>query len=312
VTRPGHDRKYAAREGGPSSVPLDLPALRRRLPQHPRTRFAPAPTGYLHLGHAVNAVFVWGLARALGGRVLLRIEDHDRGRSRPEYERALLEDLAWLGLAPDEGPVRQSDDAKVYVDQLRSLAAHHEVYACDCSRKQLGTGPYSGRCRSRGLVAGPGLGVRVRLEDEVEQFDDALLGRQVQQPLEQCGDLLLRDRLGNWTYQFAVVVDDLRQGIDLVIRGADLLDSTGRQLALRRMLGGGSAPVFAHHPLLLKPGGAKLSKASRDTGLRDLRRAGWTAGRVLGEAAHRGGLLPHARQLEPGALARLFTSQPGP
>src|SRR5919107_283438 len=95
---------------------MDLEALARQLPARPLTRFAPSPTGYLHLGHVVNAVYVWGLARALNGRVLLRIEDHDRLRSRPGFERALLEDLAWLGFQPDIGPLRQGDALAVYED----------------------------------------------------------------------------------------------------------------------------------------------------------------------------------------------------
>jgi glutamyl-tRNA synthetase/glutamyl-Q tRNA(Asp) synthetase len=284
----------------------DLVALRHALPPSPRTRFAPAPTGYLHLGHVVNAVYVWGLARALDGRVLLRIEDHDRGRSRPEYDRALLDDLAWLGLAADEGPVRQSENAEVYGDRLAALARERQVYACDCSRRALGSGPYGGRCRTRRLAPGRGRGMRVALDPGVERFEDALLGPQTQEPSSQCGDLLVRDRNGNWTYQFAVVVDDLRQRVDLVIRGADLLDSTGRQLALARMLGG-SAPIYLHHRLILKPSGEKLSKASRDTGLRELRAAGWTPGQVLGEAAFQGGLMPQARPFTAAELPGLFT-----
>src|SRR5512138_3511811 len=97
------------------------------------SRYAPAPTGYLHLGHVVNAIYVWGLARALGGRVLLRIEDHDRIRSRPAYDDALLEDLAWLGFAADIGPVRQSDDNDAYQRALDTLTQSHHVYACECS-----------------------------------------------------------------------------------------------------------------------------------------------------------------------------------
>src|SRR5215831_14563283 len=103
-----------------------LSALAAVLPRRPLTRFAPAPTGYLHLGHVVNAIYVWGLARALGGRVLLRIEDHDRIRCRPEYERALLEDLDWLGFAADDGPIRQSDRGAAYQDALDMLARSHQ------------------------------------------------------------------------------------------------------------------------------------------------------------------------------------------
>lgn len=274
---------------------------------------------------------MWGLARALGGRVLLRIEDHDRGRCRPEYEAALLADLEWLGLEPDipgplerrpgRPPIRQSAPAAAadYDAALARLSADHEVYACDCSRREIALAGgdnfneetrYPGRCRMRGLGAGSGRGIRVVLDEGVERFEDALLGWQTQAPAEQCGDLLLRDRLGQWTYQFSVTVDDLRQEqeMDLVIRGQDLLSSTGRQIRLARMLGRNRAPVFLHHPLLLKESGAKLSKASRDTGIGELRAAGVSPGQVLGEAAHRLGLLERPRQLRPADLADLFAS----
>jgi glutamyl-tRNA synthetase/glutamyl-Q tRNA(Asp) synthetase len=259
------------------------------------TRFAPAPTGYLHLGHVANALFVWGAARARGAEVLLRIEDHDRQRCRPEYEAALLEDLAWLGFEPSarHGPsLRQSDHPERYQQALIELETRgHQVYACDCSRKDLAEAagdvpdretPYSGRCRERGLEPGPGLGIRVAIAPGVERFVDLALGTMEQEPAGQCGDLLLKDRLGNWTYQFSVVVDDLLQGIDLVIRGVDLLESTGRQIRLARMLGRSTPPAFLHHPLIRKPGGEKLSKASGDTSIRELRAAGATPEALFG------------------------------
>ncbi len=296
--------------------PVALGALEARLPRPPLTRFAPSPTGYLHLGHVVNAIWVWGLARALKGRVLLRIEDHDRGRCRLEYEAALLEDLAWLGLVPDLGPTRQRDAAAIYLDTLAALEQRGLVYACDCSRRDIsrdaGDVPhletrYPGRCRARGLAAGPGRGQRLQLDQQVERFTDALLGGQEQTPAVQCGDLLLRDRHGNWTYQFAVVVDDLRQGVDLVVRGADLVSSTGRQIALGRLLGRDEPPVYLHHPLLHRPDGAKLSKAAGDSGIRELRAAGMSAAEVLGRAAEAAGLTVHARPLRAADLPRLFT-----
>ena len=309
---------------------LDLPALAARLPQRPTARYAPSPTGYLHLGHVANAVCVWGITRALGGRVLLRLEDHDRGRCRPAYESALLEDLEWLGLVPALGtpaefrvgrsPYRQSDGDVVYGEHLRRLAETAEVFACDCSRKDLAFDggdvpdtetPYAGRCRGRGLVPGPGRGMRLRMGPGEERFRDAWLGDQAQEPDRQCGDLLLRDRLGNWTYQFAVVVDDLRQGVDLVIRGEDLLGSTGRQIRLGRLLGRTVPPVFAHHPLIRKASGDKLSKAAGDAGVRDLRAGGVSARAVLGRAAYAIGLLPAPRDLDLRELAEVFTRSTG-
>lgn len=270
------------------------------------TRFAPAPTGSLHLGHAASAIWVWGLARAAGGRVLLRIEDHDRVRSRPEFERALLDDLAWLGLEPDAPPVRQSERGKLYRAQLARLSDAGLVYVCGCSRRSiLERAPaldaeelrYPGTCRDRRLPESASPVRRVRFEPEAIEFEDLRLGRRRQVPAEQCGDLLARDRDGNWTYQFAAAVDDLEQGIDLVVRGADLLASTGRQILLARLLGRTEPARFLHHPLIVRPDGAKLSKSNRDTGLGELRAAGWSPARVLGAAAAATGLLFEARPL---------------
>jgi glutamyl-tRNA synthetase/glutamyl-Q tRNA(Asp) synthetase len=300
---------------------------RRRLnslPLRPRTRFAPSPTGYLHLGHVANAIHVWGIARSRGGQVLLRLEDHDRGRCRAEYEEAILEDLQWLGLEPDIGSpgelrggepgYRQSDNSGRYEAALENLRTSFQVYACGCSRKDNAGDldlpdqetRYSGRCRGRGLAPGPGLGVRVALEAGTEQFTDGILGAQQQAPFEQCGDLLLRDRLGNWTYQFAVTVDDLEHNIDLVIRGQDLLASTGRQIRLGRMLGRSDPPAFLHHPLIRHGSGVKLSKANRDTGVRDLRAEGIAPEWVLGQAARLTGLTESFREIQVQELAGLF------
>jgi len=291
-----------------------LPA---RLPPAPwRTRFAPAPTGLLHLGHLANALHVWGLARAYGGQVLLRLEDHDRSRCRPEFERALLETLDWLGLEPDlfptasfradlaAHPARQSNQEARHVAALDRLAADGLVYPCTCSRKMIadplglpeGTeARYPGTCRTAGRdpVATPAR--RVRLAPGSWAFDDLRLGPLTQEPAAQCGDLLVRDRLGQWTYQFAVVVDDLSHAIDVVIRGEDLLASTGRQLQLAALLGRPSPPLYCHHPLLVHPDGRKLSKAGADTSLLALRDAGWTVPALMGQAGWRAGLLPTDR-----------------
>jgi glutamyl/glutaminyl-tRNA synthetase len=213
--------------------------------------------------------------------VLLRIEDHDRSRSRPEFEAALLDDLDWLGFSADEPLVRQSERGDIYeraLDQLRKCGL---VYACKCSRTSVGTHRYPGTCSDKRLAEGPGLGVRVRLDPTIERFCDLRLGAQEQRPAEQCGDLLVRDRHGNWTYQFAVVVDDWLQGVTLVIRGEDLLDSTGRQIQLARLLGRAEPPAFLHHALLMKTRTQKLSKSDRDTGVRELRARGWTGEQVI-------------------------------
>jgi glutamyl/glutaminyl-tRNA synthetase len=290
----------------------------------PLTRFAPAPTGYLHIGHVVNAVFVWGLAKALGGRVLLRIEDHDRQRCRREFETALLEDLDWLGFVPDIYPSamfragacdgRQSDRDAAYRAALAPLVAAGFVYACNCSRREIEESPgqsvaelrYPGTCRNRGLPLADAYGWRIRMDAGVERFDDVMLGPQAQSPAAQCGDVLIRDRLGNWTYQWAATVDDTLQGISVIIRGVDLLASTGRQIRLARLLGRGVPPVFAHHALVMKSPTQKVSKSDGDTGVRDLRAAGLSAADVIGRAAWHAGLQPEQTPVSAPNVQTLF------
>ena len=255
------------------------------------TRFAPAPTGHLHLGHVVNALYVWETARREGGRVLLRIEDHDRQRSRPEYEASILEDLEWLGFAPDAPFVRQSDRTAIYNAALDRLRDAGLVYACECSRRDIvyagGSGAelrYPGTCSAKGLSETADRAIRVRLSRSEESFEDLLAGPQHQIPADQCGDLLARDRHGNWTYQFAVTVDDYDQGIDLVIRGMDLLQSTGRQIQLARLLGRATPPRFMHHALVMSSPDQKLSKSDGAMGIRELRARGLSAEDVQAEA----------------------------
>ena len=284
------------------------------------TRFAPAPTGWLHLGHVLNAEYVWssppsphsGFGEAGSRQVVLRIEDHDRERCRPEYEAGILEDLEWLGYRPDFPLVRQSERGVIYREAVEVLAAQGLVYGCDCTRREIESridrsstidaSPlltdhrtsaiehrpselrYSGRCRDRGLPLSGGVGWRVRMNPGVETFVDGILGPQEQDPSRQCGDVLIRDRLGNWTYQFAAAVDDFRQGIDLVIRGEDLLPSTGRQIRLARLLGRERPATFRHHPLIMKSPDQKLSKSDGDTGIRELRARGWTPDQVKAAA----------------------------
>lgn len=280
------------------------------------TRFAPAPTGRLHLGHLANAIFVWGLGRRAGGRVLLRVEDHDRQRCRPEYEAALLDDLDRLGIAADEPSTaelrrglshyRQSDNGTVYEAAVDRLRVAGLAYACDCTRATFAAwrsehrGSWSGAgcpggCRERGLPVDPGVGIRVALGDCEESWEDELRGPS-SGPVAPSGDLLVRDRNGNWTYALCVVVDDLRHGVNLVVRGEDLLNATPPQIRLGHLLGRPEPPRFAHHQLVRRPDGSKLSKADGATAIGDLLDAGATAAELIGEAASRVGVvdLPRA------------------
>lgn len=268
------------------------------------TRFAPSPTGWLHLGHVVNAIYVWGHARAVQGSVVLRIEDHDRQRSRPEYEAGLLDDLDWLGFQPDRYPTadfrrgvcrgRQSDRDDVYRDALARLAECGLVYGCDCTRKQQEGAVYSGRCRLRGLPLDAGVGWRVQLEVPTHGG--------------VADDVLIRDRLGNWTYQWCVVVDDWEQGISHVIRGRDLEGATARQVALATLLGRDVPASFVHHPLIMKTATQKVSKSDGDSGLRELRAAGWSAPRVIGQAAYAVGLQARPEPVAADSVARFFAT----
>jgi glutamyl-Q tRNA(Asp) synthetase len=302
----------------------------RVLPAAAVTRFAPAPTGYLHLGHLVNALYVWGIARATGGRVILRIEDHDRQRSRPEFETALLKDLERLGLTPDEPadgiaaflggatPYRQSDADAVYQAALGTLRDQGLVYACACSRSTFaayeadrgrgfrGIG-CPGGCRELALPEVPGTGLRVAVGAGSERWLDLLAGPLAEEPAGT-GDPLVRDRVGNWTYGFCVVVDDARHGVDLVIRGRDLLHATPAQIRLARLLGRPVAPHFLHHPLVRRVSGQKLSKSEGDTAVRSLLDAGRSPADLFGLAARLAGLAADETPIDPADLAVPFRS----
>lgn len=304
-------------------------AATRAAANHPITRFAPAPTGLLHLGHVANAIMVWGVGRAAGGTVVLRIEDHDRSRCRPDFEARLLDDLDWLGFAPDvpttaalgAGPsrYRQSDSGTAYRDALERLRAAGATYACRCTRSTFAAwaedhdGPWRGPgcpggCRRLKRGSEPSLPIRIALgeEGDDEAFDDLLLGHRSNPVAGVGGDPLVRGRDGSWTYGFAVVVDDVRHKVDLVIRGSDLLDDTARQVRLGRLLGRDDPPRFLHHPLILKPNGAKLSKADGDTSIGDLRAAGESAETIIGRAAFAIGLLERPRALRADEVEGLF------
>lgn len=227
----------------------------------------------------------------------------------------MLEDLAWLGFSTSQPIVRQSDDWRPYEAALAGLRERAMAYACDCSRSTFvrwteahgrawSGGGCPGGCRSRELPDAAGLALRVELGEGEERVDDLLAGPIGGAPSAE-GDLVVRDRHGNWTYPFAVVVDDLRQAVDLVVRGADLIDATARQVRLGRLLGRETPPRFAHHGLIRKASGAKLSKADRDTGIRDLRAAGWSAAAVIGAAAHAVRLLDGPREVAASEVSGL-------
>jgi glutamyl-tRNA synthetase/glutamyl-Q tRNA(Asp) synthetase len=169
---------------------------------------------------------------------------------------------------------------------------------------------YPGTCRIRAIDPASTPARRIRVNaGTTEQFNDLRLGAQAQDPDQQCGDFLARDRHGNFTYQFCVVVDDLEQGVDVVIRGEDLLASTGRQLRLARMLGRTTPPQFLHHPLIRHPDGRKLSKSAGDTGVRELREAGVSAAEVIGRAAALAGIEYIGAPISADALASIFRAQ---
>ncbi|MDP9000206.1 MAG: tRNA glutamyl-Q(34) synthetase GluQRS [Myxococcota bacterium] len=268
-----------------------------------RTRFAPSPTGDLHLGGAWTALASWVLARRAGGTFVLRMEDIDHPRVVRGSMQRIEEDLRWLGLDWDEGPHLQSQRIALYEDAIARLSADGLIYPCDCSRTEIArvaSAPhagdevfYPGLCRNRDptrpMKRPPAL--RVRVPDEVVAFDDEVDGVVTQNLAVEAGDFVLRRGDGAFAYHLAVVVDDTAMGITDVVRGADLLESTPRQIWLARVLGA-RPPRYAHVPLVVANDGSRLEKRTPCGILRGLREAGIGASRVVGELAHGLGLLP--------------------
>lgn len=268
-----------------------------------RGRYAPSPTGRLHLGNARTALLAWLQVRALAGRFVLRVEDLDPGRSRREHETRQLLDLRWLGLHWDEGPdtggahapYRQSQRADAYEGALGRLS----TYPCTCTRRELreatlaphGAEPiYAGTCRDGPRHPERPASARWRVPAGVVQIDDAVVGELAQDVAAEVGDFVLRRGDGAWAYQLACVVDDADMRITHVLRGADLLDSTPRQVLLQRALGL-FTPAYAHVPLVLGPDGEKLSKRHGAPDLSALREGGADPARVVAELARSAGLL---------------------
>lgn len=225
-----------------------------------RGRFAPSPTGPLHFGSLVAALGSWAMARRAGGEWWVRVEDVDRPREVPGAADAQLRTLAAFGLVSDAPVVRQSARGDLYRAALDRLLARGQAFRCHCSRRDVETdGGVHRRCRPE--RARDMFSVRLRVADgTVVGFDDAVHGRFEQDVAAEAGDAVLLRADGCWAYQLAVVVDDAEQGITHVVRGADLLDSTPRQIALQRALGL-PTPAYAHLPLILDEEGRKLSKS---------------------------------------------------
>ena len=280
----------------------------------PVGRFAPSPSGRIHLGNILCCLLAWLSVRQKDGRVLLRIEDLDTARCPRRYSRQMLEDLHWLGLDWDEGPEAggpqesyyQSERTAVYETALRRLEQQGLVYPCFCTRAELhaasaphredGQVLYAGTCRDltkeqaaeKQKLRAPAL--RLRVPEEDWSFTDGHMGFYQENLARDCGDFLLRRSDGMFAYQLAVVVDDAAMGVTEVVRGADLLDSTPRQLYLYRLLGL-KAPEFVHFPLLLTSDGRRLSKRNADVGLEDLRPR-FSAAEILGRLAFLAGFNP--------------------
>jgi glutamyl-tRNA synthetase len=293
-----------------------------------RGRFAPSPTGALHLGNARTALLAWLDARSRGGAFLMRIEDLDRARASRESEAGQLADLAWLGLDWDEGPdrggpfapYRQSERKACYDAAIARLLAEGRAFPCACSRADVARaasaphaeddeGPrYPGTCRGldpavvTARAAAQGRAPAVRFDGRAARigFHDEVQGEVAPGPAG-VDDFVLRRADGTAAYQLAVVVDDAAMAIDRVVRGADLLTSTPRQLALYAALGL-PQPAFAHVPLLLAPGGERLAKRTRPLALAALRAAGVTPEAVVGALAASAGLAPEGARMRPEAL----------
>jgi glutamyl-Q tRNA(Asp) synthetase len=225
----------------------------------PRGRFAPSPTGPLHFGSLVAALGSWMMARRAGGDWRVRIEDLDPPREVPGAAERQLQALAGFGMAPDGPVLYQSTRGERYADVLRRLLDAGDAFECRCSRSELeAVGGIHRQCIGRDTTRPAA--IRLRLPDGELGFEDALQGRYVQDLGREVGDVVLRRADGYWAYQLAVVVDDADQGITQVVRGADLLDSTPRQIYLQRRLGV-PTPTYLHLPVVLDASGHKLGKS---------------------------------------------------
>jgi glutamyl-tRNA synthetase len=290
------------------------------------TRLAPSPTGALHLGNARTFLANWLLARRLGWRVFLRIEDIDGPRIKSGAEHGIIQDLRWLGLDWDEGPVYQSARRPLYDNALHMLIASGGAYPCVCSRKEVeaaasaphaddGAAVYPGTCRGRYAsieaareAAGRDPAIRFAVPDERITFTDAFAGRRTFDVARELGDFVVAKADGTPAYQLAVVVDDAAMGVTDVVRGNDLLDSTPRQMLLYKALGFvDKVPTYYHLPLVVGPDGRRLAKRHGDTRLASYRTLGVEPGRVLALLARWSGMNEVADNVSAPSLIERFT-----
>lgn len=282
-------------------------------------RFAPTPSGSMHLGNLFSCLLAWLSVRSRGGRMVMRMEDLDAQRTSRELGERLMRDLDFLGLDWDEGPYWQSERGGYYQECLDRLSAQGLVYPCFCSRAELhaanaphasdGDYIYSGRCRELSeeqiseLERKRPAAMRLAVAG-CEEFTDRHYGYQQADLCRDCGDFILRRSDGVFAYQLAVVADDGAMGVTEVVRGRDLLSSAPRQLYLYRLLGLKS-PEFAHIPMLLSGDGRRLSKRDADMGL-DALRERFSAEEILGRLAWLGGLLDRPQPVRARELVGVF------
>lgn len=301
-----------------------------------RGRYAPSPSGDLHMGNLRTALLAWLYAKSMGGQFVLRMEDLDLPRMRPGAAERILEDLRWLGLYWDEGPdnggpyapYTQSERLDIYQHYLAQLQRQGYIYPCYCSRAEIAQiasapqqgadeGPrYPGTCRHLSAVqrklreaSGRRPSWRFRVDDErVVTFNDLLAGPTTQQVQQAVGDFIVKRSDGILAYQFAVVVDDALMRINQVVRGRDLLASTPRQILLFEALGF-PVPAFAHVPLVLDEQGKRLAKRQQSAGLSPLRERGTTPEQVIGHLAASSGLIEKDAAISPSALVQQLGGQ---
>lgn len=288
-------------------------------------RFAPSPTGRMHLGNVYSALLSWLSVRSQGGAWVLRIEDLDPQRSRCEFARQIEDDLRWLGLEWDEY-YAQSERGEFYTHYLNVLGQKGLTYPCYCTRADImatqaphesdGRIVYAGTCRPKQLEeawlnidanpSGRKPATRIIVPDEEISFVDEHYGEQSVNLARHCGDFVLRRADGAWAYQLAVVVDDALMGITEVVRGRDLLLSAPQQIYLYRLLGF-AAPTFCHLPLLCNLAGQRLCKRDKSLDLGEIRKAGHLPEAVIGKLAFYAGIIDHAEPVSAQELVSEFS-----